>query len=411
MVLIKTDVIVIGGGIAGSAAAFFLSRKGIRVTVLDKTRFPRDKICTSTVNPYTMTYLLKMGVMRELLKDQMLPIEGIRAISYEGKSFVGYYGDSHFPYVNFGHTIPRYRLDEAMTNRVRQVKNVKFLENWSVEEILYSPQGRAIGVRGKHNDHVENLYADVIVDAAGRGSILARAKGWFEPIADHERYAVVCQFDGVVPPSPTFTVGTDHHVGPGYYCVFPITEHTAIIAFIVDPLVFSDLKSDPNAWVDNFVRRPEWIGQEWLAGATRSTKVVTFGPLAFRTKKVVQNGVLLIGDTTGFYDPLTGEGIGFAIYSGELAAETVYRLLGAGFDWNGEHNRFAEKIITIKEERTEQVKIMHRMLKRPIVYNRFVESLSKNQDAANWAARSFANMLVPGEEKTENLFSLITNKR
>ncbi|MGH2509531.1 MAG: NAD(P)/FAD-dependent oxidoreductase, partial [Ktedonobacteraceae bacterium] len=109
----KTDVVVIGGGVAGAASAFFLALQGMQVVVLDKTRFPRDKVCTSTVNPYTMTYLLQMGVMKELLQDHMLPIEGMQGFSYDGNSFRGYY-DEHYPYVNFGYTIPRYRLDLAM---------------------------------------------------------------------------------------------------------------------------------------------------------------------------------------------------------------------------------------------------------------------------------------------------------
>lgn len=407
----KTDVVVIGGGVAGAASAFFLAIKGLRVVVLDKTRFPRDKICTSTVNPRTMTYLLQMGVMKELLKDGMLPVEGMQGVSYEGNSFRGYYGESHYPYVNFGHTIPRHRLDSAMADRIKALPNVEFLEDWAVEEVLYDASGRAVGVRGNHDGIVTDIHADMVIDAAGRGSIVARQNGFFEPVTDHERYAVVCQFDNVDLPHPLFTIGTDDQTGPGYYCVFPVTETTSILGFIIDKKVYEKVQADPGAWVDEYVRRPDWHCREWLANAVRSTDVVTFGPLAFNSKQITMNGILMVGDTTGFFDPLTGEGIGNALRSGELAADTVAKLLGGGADWDAEHEFYAKQLMSEKKESVEQLIQMNRMLKRPIVYNRFVDALSQNQEAANWAARSFANMLPAGERSSGRLFELVAARQ
>ncbi|MBO8162854.1 MAG: NAD(P)/FAD-dependent oxidoreductase [Brevibacillus sp.] len=405
----KTDVVVIGGGVAGSASAFFLALQGLRVVVLDKTRFPRDKVCTSTVNPYAMTYLLKMGVMTELLKDGLLPITGMQGYSYEGSAYRGYY-EPHYPFVNYGHTVPRYRLDSAFSNRVKQLSQVTLLEDWAVEEILYHGS-RAVGVRGQHGGRPAEIKADFVIDAAGRGSIVARQKGLFEPMTDHVRYAVVCQFEGVEPPDPLFTIGTDDTIGPGYFCVFPVTDSIAIVGFIVDSALYERVKSDPSGWVDAYVRRESWVGREWLSPARRTTEVVTFGPLAFTTKTIAHNGILMVGDTTGFFDPLTGEGIGMAIRSGELAAETVAKLLNGGADWEREHARYEQTFLTEKAESLEQSRQMHRMLKRPAAYNRFVEALSRNQEAANWAARSFANMLPPGERVSGRLFELVTSKQ
>jgi flavin-dependent dehydrogenase len=393
----KADVVVIGGGVAGAASAFFLALEGMQVVVLDKTRFPRDKVCTSTVNPYTMTYLLQMGVMKDLLQDHMLPIEGMQGFSYDGNSFRGYY-DEHYPYVNFGYTIPRYRLDAAMVARITNLPQVTFLENWAVEEVLANANGRAVGVRGSHEGVPATIQADLLIDAAGRGSIIARQQKLFEPVLDHERYAAVCQFEGVHVSHPLFTIGTDDTIGPGYYCVFPITESVAIIGLIVDPIVYAQLKPNPSAFVDRFVRRQDWVGREWLAKAERTTDVVTFGPLAFTTKQITRNGVLMVGDTTGFFDPLTGEGIGIALRSGQLAAKSAAKLLSGGADWDAEHELYAQTLLTEKKERLEQLMLMHRMLKRPAAYNRFVDALSHDQKAANRAARSFANMLPPGEK-------------
>ncbi|UFJ42569.1 NAD(P)/FAD-dependent oxidoreductase [Brevibacillus humidisoli] len=406
----KTDVVVMGGGVAGSASAFFLAMQGLQVVVVDKTRFPRDKICTSTVNPYAMTYLMKMGVMKELMSDGMIPIEGMQGYSYEGTSYRGYY-EPHYPFVNFGHTIPRYRLDAALSNRIKQLPQVTLLEDWAVEEVITDHSGRAIGVRGNHKGHSASISADFVIDAAGRGSIVARENGLFEMMRDHERYAVVCQYEGVKPPYPLFTIGTDETIGPGYFCIFPVTDSVSIVGFILDPQVFSTVKPDPAGWVDAFVQRDEWVVREWLSSARRASDVVAFGPLAFTTKQITRNGILMVGDTTGFFDPLTGEGIGMAIRSGELAAQTVARLLGGGANWEQEHALYEQTFMAEKAESLEQSRQMHRMLKRPAAYNRFVEALSHNQEAANWAARSFANMLPPGERVSGRLFELVTSKQ
>ncbi|HZI49866.1 MAG TPA: FAD-dependent oxidoreductase, partial [Pyrinomonadaceae bacterium] len=60
------DVIVVGAGVAGAATAWFASRQGLRVALLDKAKFPRDKVCTSTVNPRSCSYLQELGVLEDL---------------------------------------------------------------------------------------------------------------------------------------------------------------------------------------------------------------------------------------------------------------------------------------------------------------------------------------------------------
>jgi flavin-dependent dehydrogenase len=406
----QSDVVVIGAGVAGASTAFFAAQHGLRVVVLDKTRFPRDTVCTSTINPRTLTALYQMGVMRDLLGDGLLPILGIQGYSYSGDSYRGYY-EPHYPYLNFGHTIPRHRLDAAVVDRVRGLPGVTLLEDWAVTELVTDEAGRAIGVRGTHGGTPAALGAGLVVDAAGRGSVIARRLGLFQPMTDHERYAVVCQFAGLVVPAPLFSIGTDASIGPGYFCAFPITTELGIVAFIVDPRVWGQVRADPGHWVDAFVRRPEWCWHDWLARAERVTEVVSFGPLAYATSAVALNGVLMVGDTTGFFDPLTGEGIGLAIHSGQLAAEAAARLLGGAADWAAEHQRYAEAILAEKEASLYQLRQMHRMLQRPAAYDRFVQALSRNQEAANWTARSFANMVPPDERAPERLFELVTGAR
>ena len=131
--------------------------------------------------------------------------------------------------------------------------------------------------------------------------------------------------------------------------------------------------------------------------------MVKFGPLGFEVKKKVIKGVLPVGDTNGFYDPLTGEGIGYAIDSSLEASKIAKQLLTSDENWVEIQKDLLFNLHAMKEESNNHLYNMHKLLKNPLLYNRFIQYLSNNQRAANWSACAFANMLPKGQRNTNEL--------
>jgi flavin-dependent dehydrogenase len=399
---VSFDLVVVGAGVAGSAVSWFAAQRGLRVALLDKARFPRDKVCTSTVNPRSCTYLQQVGALQRLAPDRLTPIRGFQTFAYDAGRFQGFYEPSG-EYLGYGHTIPRYRLDAVLLDCVRELPEVELLEEFEVEDVAVDAAGEAT-VSGCLAGRAARVGAPLVVDAAGRGSPIGRRRGLFEPWDDHRRFAVISQFSGVQT-EPLFTVGTNDAVGPGYFCVFPIRDDRVILSLMLTERDWARAREVPAATLESFVRSP-WVLRDRFTAARRETPAVAFGPLAFRARTVTLERLLMVGDTTGFYDPLTGEGIAFAFRSGELAAEGAARLLG-GEPWSAVGSWYARSVQEEKEDALAHAVQLQRMLALPGAFNRFVATLAAKPEAANWLARALGNLLPRGERSVESMKALL----
>lgn len=399
------DAIVMGAGVSGAATAWFCAQKGQRVALVDKAKFPRDKVCTSTINPRSCSYLQQLGVLETLQKQEdLVRIHGIQTFSYDGGWFRGFYEPSG-PYLNYGHTIPRHRLDAAVLSAAQSEAAVDYYEEFEIQEIHVDKDQAQVLVKGKHHGQPAQLQAPLAVDAAGRGSLVARMHGLFVPWDEHRRFALIGQFGGVRQADHFFNVGTNDGIGPGYFCVFPISSDLAIASLMLTEKDWVPAKSDPKKALTEFING-NWILRDWFVEAEMTTPTVAFGPLAFKSQAVVMDRILMVGDTTGFYDPLTGEGITFAFRSAELAAEAI-----AHFRENGSWSEVAgwyEKLVHLeKDGPLQQAILLQRMLGLREGFNRFVNTLASTPEAANWLARSLGNLLPQGERSIENFKAVL----
>jgi menaquinone-9 beta-reductase len=397
------DVIVVGAGVAGAASAWFASRQGLQVALLDKAKFPRDKVCTSTVNPRSCSYLQELGVLQDLAPHHLHAIPGIQGFAYDNGTFRGFYEPSA-PYLNYGHTIPRYLLDAALVDKVVSASGVEFIDDFAVEDVVTDGSESPVVVRGRRGNSTLSLHGTMVIDAAGRNSPICRKHNIHEPWTDHRRFAVIAQFSGVAWGETLFTIGTNYAVGPGYYCVFPIAGDTAIVSLILPEPQWEEARKDlPNS-LREFVKS-DWYLRDWFKRARQETDTVGFGPLAFRARQISLDRILMVGDTTGFYDPITGEGITFAFRSAELAAKAA-KEISEGAPWEPIARAYEKTALKEKQEGLDQSLQLQRMLKRPEAFNRFVKALDHNPLAANWLACGFGNLLPEGNRSTAHLYAI-----
>ena len=398
----KKTIIIIGGGIAGLSSAYFLSQQGFQIKILEREKNKDiDKICTSVVNPKTLTTLSQMGLLKYLLDYDFLHIDGIKGLSYDNTEFQGFYNQT-YPYLNFGYTIPRSKLSKNMHHLIKDLEDVEYFNDWEVQNTI-SKNNFVIGVEGIDHGKSKKIFGDLIIDASGRNSVILKKNNMIESLKNHKRYAIICQYKNVDFSDNLFSIGTHYYIEPGYFCIFPIDQNNVILAFILSENLWRKAKENTENWIDDFIHRSDFKWSHWFDNSIRTTKVVKFGPLGFEVKKKVIKGVLPVGDTNGFYDPLTGEGIGYAIDSSLEASKIAKQLLTSDENWVEIQKDLLFNLHAMKEESNNHLYNMHKLLKNPLLYNRFIQYLSNNQRAANWSACAFANMLPKGQRNTNEL--------
>ena len=310
------DVIVVGGGPAGSSSAAWLARQGRRVMLLDAARFPRPKPCAEYISPGGAAILERAGVLSAIeASGQRRWLRGMY-IQAPG-------GDGHLvEYVDRGGcsrrglSVPRLVLDSILLDSAR-ARGVEVREAFRVRGIWHD--GRR--VRGVIGPAGERLSADLVVGADGLHSVVARDVGATRRVRWPRRLGLVAHFEGVPWPEDYGRL----LVGPrGYVGVAPLDHDGLVSVGLVGAMPNGHLGSPVVAFDAGLAQQPELrarLRRGRLAGA-----VMGVGPLASRVTKVAGPGYALVGDAAGFFDPFTGEGIFRALRSAELlsASQPAY---------------------------------------------------------------------------------------
>jgi flavin-dependent dehydrogenase len=313
------DVLISGAGPSGAIAALVLARAGVRVLVLDRARFPRDKLCGDTVNPGALAILARLGIAEAASGG--LPVEGMVVTSEPSTCCVGRYsGETR------GRALRRCALDVALLTAARRA-------GASVEEgvLVQAPvidEGRVRGVvvQGPNGER-RRLSADVVIAADGASSRIARALGLARHAARPRRWAVGAYFSDVIDlASGRGAFGEMHIRQRRYIGVAPLPG-----GFSNACVVTADRRAlrDPGGLLLDAVRTDPILSARF-ADARLLSKPICLGPLAVDCDAAGLPGLLLAGDAAGFIDPMTGDGLRFAFRGGELAAEAALDALAHG---------------------------------------------------------------------------------
>jgi flavin-dependent dehydrogenase len=311
------DVLVSGAGPAGTIAAIVLARAGARVRVLDRARFPRDKLCGDTVNPGALAILRRLGLAH--VTAGSLPVHGMIVTAASGVRCVGRYPDGVE-----GRALRRCALDGALVGAARR-------EGVEIDEgvLVLGPEwsrGRVAGLRVRAASGREHCVpARVVIAADGAASRLARALRLSSHARRPRRWAVGAYFSDVAHD----TAGSfgEMHIRPHAYVGIAPTPGglTNVCVVTADrerlrnpaAIVGATLESDP-------------MLRGRFARAHLLNRPVCLGPLAVDNANSSAPGALLAGDAAGFIDPMTGDGLRFAFRGAELAAEAALGVLQHG---------------------------------------------------------------------------------
>jgi geranylgeranyl reductase family protein len=316
------DVAIIGAGPAGSTAATMLARLGYAVALLDKEWFPREKLCGDFINPSNWPLLEELGVRREVLSHDHEAVTGFRITSFNGAE-----AEAALPSIDgatiYGLGLRRFFFDHILLNQAMS-EGAASLQGCRIKRLNRHAEGWRVEL--SRGENVEQLEAKLLVGADGRNSWVARHLGMIRGPGEQGR-AVGFQLRLSYPSGLAGRV--EIHLFPGGYAgLLGLGDGTINLCLAadkrcvrggagIDSLLESHLPRNP--YLKAILQRSEPIG------AARSTYPVYFAP-----RRSVGDGVLLIGDAARVNEPVTGEGIYFAMKSGALAARAIDELFCRG---------------------------------------------------------------------------------
>jgi menaquinone-9 beta-reductase len=326
----SADVIVVGAGPAGSSTAFHLAQAGLDVLVLEKSVFPREKVCGDGLTPRAVKQLVSMGIPVEA-EDGWFPNRGLRIIGGGVRLELDWPELSSYP--GFGLVRHRRGFDETLA-RAAQKAGARLLEGVTVTgPVRGDSDGRITGVtaRAAGPDGAERTYrARLVVAADGNSSRLSLAMGLAKRddrplgVAVRTYYASPRHRDDYL--ESWLELWDGERLLPGYGWIFGMGDGTSNVGL--------GLLNTSAAFQHTDYRRllKRWLAgmpAEWGFTEQNRTEPVRGAalPMGFNRTPHYTRGLLLVGDAGGMVNPFNGEGIAYAMETGEVASRVIAQAL------------------------------------------------------------------------------------
>ncbi len=318
------DVVIVGAGPGGSAAGHYLALQGFKVLLLDKFSFPRDKTCGDALTPRALRVLDDMGILDDVLQlgHRLDKVEFIAPKGHTALAPIPRNGNRSDSLL----FVPRLVLDNVILERARAT-GAEFQS--PVRVIDVARDDGVMLVKGEYQGKAVTFKARMVIVAIGANvKLLVRmgllkkppmmvlcSRTYYEGMSSLPDSAQ-CRFDGV----PL----------PGYGWVFPLSETSANVGVGLFKVGIAGrwMPNTAREAFDTFIHTPAL--QKMLRGARQVGPIKGYPVrVDLARSPTFGEGVLLVGEAAGLVNPVTGEGIDYALESGKIAAEHIARMLHA----------------------------------------------------------------------------------
>ncbi|MBA3488665.1 MAG: geranylgeranyl reductase family protein [Longispora sp.] len=327
----EADVIVVGAGPGGSAAAHHLAAHGAQVLLLEKSAFPREKVCGDGLTPRAVKQLVRMGV--DITAPGWVPNKGLRVIGGGMRLELNWPELDSFP--NYGLTRTRRDFDQILAERAAAAGS-ELVTNTNVTGPILDEAGRVVGVKATGPGKEPKEYrAPIVIAADGVSGRFPLAMGLTKRddrpmgVAVRRYYRSEARHDDEYLESwleLRSREGGDTLL-PGYGWIFGMGDGRVNVGLGVLNSSSAFGKTDYRQML------LDWLGatpEEWGLGEEENADGKILGaalPMGFNRVPHYSRGVMLVGDSGGMVNPFNGEGIAYAMESGALAAEIAVQAL------------------------------------------------------------------------------------
>lgn len=310
------DVIIAGGGLAGSVTALHLARRGHRVLVVDRGVFPREKVCGEGLMPHGVAELDALGLGEALRATGPMPFRGI---AYHSRSSTAI-GD--FPDGRTGLGLRRHRVDAVLHRACAAEPGVEILTETRVLDVGWQPERVLV----KTSSGTRSSQA--IIGADGLNSLVRRKAGLSRPSRGAPRYGIRThlQLGPAAPDLPRVEVFLFDDLE---VYLTPTGEGELNLTALCGRPLLRQLRGDLHGGLMARLSLERELAP-FLSESEILTEAAVWGPLRQRTRAVSADRTLLVGDAAGFIDALTGEGMSLSLVGARFAAEVLSEALEAG---------------------------------------------------------------------------------
>jgi flavin-dependent dehydrogenase len=322
-----TDVVVIGGGPAGSTVSTLLAQHGHRVELFEREKFPRFHIGESLI-PETYWVLQRLNMLPKMQASAFVKKYSVQFVNAKGKESAPFYFHDNKPHeCSQTWQVVRSEFDQMMLENARE-HGVKAYEGVHVLEVIFEGE-RAVGVkiRDTADGSVREVRAKVVVDASGQAAMLQnrfKLRLW-DPVLNkgaiwtywEDAYRDTGRDEGA-----TLVLQTADK--SGWFWYIPLHDNTVSVG-VVAPFdyLFKGRNGSHEDTYNEEVEKAPGV-KERLSKAKRATGYFVTRDYSYRSRQCAGDGWVLIGDAFGFLDPLYSSGVLLALRSGEQAADAIH---------------------------------------------------------------------------------------
>lgn len=295
------DVIIVGGGLAGLAAAIHLSQKGLKVSLIEKSDYPKHKVCGEYISNEILPYLLSLGV--DVSELHPTNISKFEFTSSNGKAVT-----AKLPLGGFG--ISRYALDNFLYQKALANNCIIIKEN--VIDVSFSNEIFTITTLN------QILLAKIVLGAFGKRSNIDQVLARNFIIKKSPWLAVKAHYSGNIDND----LVSLHNFKGGYCGVSKVENNIINICYLADYATFKQYKNIED-YQQNILYKNKHLKSVFENSKLLFDKPITISQISFDKKQPVENHLLMIGDTAGLIHPLCGNGMAMAIHSAKIASELI----------------------------------------------------------------------------------------